>query len=139
MPFCYCPRSLFHKWFPLGVEPQEKKHEKQPQEDKRKKENLRERFVKDKRPLNPTHIFPRQEKQPKTRTTKRAILMSQFDDDEAKEILQKKQRRQEDTIMRGNIHPQQQQQHQRSKEKSISPQYDSRPQIFPKQKQRLNG
>ncbi len=36
---------MFQKWFPLeGAEPQEKKQAKQPQEDKRRKEVLKERF-----------------------------------------------------------------------------------------------
>jgi hypothetical protein len=33
--------------------------------------------------------------------------MSQFDDDDERETLQKRQRRQEDITMRGNINPQQ--------------------------------
>jgi hypothetical protein len=51
---------------------------------------LRERFLKNKRPLNPTHISPRKEIQPKTTTTKRVILMSKFDDDEERKTLQKR-------------------------------------------------
>jgi hypothetical protein len=37
---------LFHKWFPVqGAKPQEKKKQtKQPHEDRRRKETLRERF-----------------------------------------------------------------------------------------------
>ncbi len=58
-------------------------------------------------PLNPTHIYPKKEKQLETRTTKRAIMMFQFDDDEEREILQKRQRRQEDIVLRGNIDLQQ--------------------------------
>jgi hypothetical protein len=50
---------------------------------------LRERFIKNKRPLNPTHIFLRKEKQPKTRTTRRAVMMSQFDDDVEREICKR--------------------------------------------------
>jgi hypothetical protein len=42
----------------------------------KKKNSLRERFIKNKRPLNPTHIFPNKEKRLETRTTKRAIMMS---------------------------------------------------------------
>jgi hypothetical protein len=42
----------------------------------KKKKTLRERFIKNKRPLNHAHIFPRKEKQLETRTTKRGILMS---------------------------------------------------------------
>ncbi len=57
------------KWFPIqGAEPQEKKQTKQPQEDRRRKETLRERFIKNKRPLNLVHIFPKKEKQLETRT-----------------------------------------------------------------------
>jgi hypothetical protein len=52
----------------------ERKKER-PQEDKRRRDSLRERFIKNKRPLNPTHISPKKDKQPETRTTKRAILM----------------------------------------------------------------
>jgi hypothetical protein len=51
---------------------------------------LRERFIKNKRPLNPTHIFPKKEKQLKIRTTIRIIIMSQFDDDEERETVQKR-------------------------------------------------
>lgn len=73
--------------------------------------------------------------------------MSQIDDDEEKETLQKKQIRQEDTTMRGNINPQQtiellrkqHHQHQRQKEKSIYLKYDIKPHIFPKQEQRSDG
>jgi hypothetical protein len=46
--------------------------------------------------LNLAHLFPQKEKQPKSKTIKRAILMSQFYDDEEKETLLKRQRRQED-------------------------------------------
>jgi hypothetical protein len=68
---------IFHKWFPLvGVKPQEKKKQVEPHEDMRRKESLRERFIMNKRPLNPTHISPKKEKQPKTRTTKRIAMMS---------------------------------------------------------------
>jgi hypothetical protein len=43
---------------------------------------MRERFIKNKRPLNPTHISPKKEKQLETKTTIRAVLMFQFNDDE---------------------------------------------------------
>ncbi len=68
---------LFHKWFPVQrAKPQEKKKQtKQPHEDMRRKETLRERFKKT-RPLNHAHIFLRKDKQLETRTTKREILMS---------------------------------------------------------------
>jgi hypothetical protein len=39
---------IFQKWFPLVGE--------KPQEDRKGKESLRERFIKNKRLLNPTHI-----------------------------------------------------------------------------------
>jgi len=73
----------------------------------RRKDTLRERFIKNKRPLNPTCISPKKEKQQKTKTTRRAVLMFQFDDDGERETLQKRQRRQEDIIMKGNINLQQ--------------------------------
>jgi hypothetical protein len=38
--------------------------------------------------LDLTHIFPKKEKQPKTRTTKRIVLMFQFDDDEKKDSIE---------------------------------------------------
>ncbi len=99
---------MFQKWFPLdGAKSQErKKHALQPQEDKRR-DNMRERFIKNKRLLNPTHIFLKKEKHPKTRTTRRIVLMSQSDDDEEKKTLQKRQRRQEDIAMKGSIDLQQ--------------------------------
>jgi hypothetical protein len=56
----------------------------------RKKDTMRERFIKNKRPLNLAHIFPTNDKQPETRTTKRVVLMFKFNDDEEKEILLKK-------------------------------------------------
>jgi hypothetical protein len=40
--------------------------------------------------MNLTHIYPKKEKQPKTRKTKRVVLMSQFDDDEERETLLKR-------------------------------------------------
>jgi hypothetical protein len=50
---------VFQKWFQLeGVKPKEKKKQKEkPQGDRRRKEILRERFIKSKRPLNLTHFF----------------------------------------------------------------------------------
>jgi len=56
----------------------------------RKKNTMKERFIKNKRPLNPAHIFPTNDKQPKTRTTRRVVLMFKFNDDEEKEILLKR-------------------------------------------------
>ncbi len=80
---------MFHKWFPLKiVEPQEKKKQvEQPKEDKRRRDGLKERFIKNKRCLIPTHIYPKKEKQLEIKRTRNAILMSQFDDDEDKETL----------------------------------------------------
>jgi hypothetical protein len=54
---------------------------------------LRERFIKNKRPLNPTHISLKKEKQLDIKITIRAILIAQFDDEE----------RQEDIAMKGII------------------------------------
>jgi hypothetical protein len=42
----------------------------------RRKESMKERFIKNKRPLNPTHIFLKKEKEPKSRTSKIIVLMS---------------------------------------------------------------
>jgi hypothetical protein len=83
---------LFQKWFPLeGAKSQEgKKQRKQPQEHKRRKDCLRERFIKNKRPINPMHISPKKEKQPKTRTNRRAIMMFESNDDEERKTLQKR-------------------------------------------------
>jgi hypothetical protein len=52
---------IFQKWFPLErLESLErKKHAKKLQEDKRKIISLREKFIKNKRPLNLTHIYPK--------------------------------------------------------------------------------
>jgi hypothetical protein len=54
-------KVLFHKWFPIqGVKPQKKKkHTKQPQEDRRRKQTLRERFIKNNRPLNLDIFLPK--------------------------------------------------------------------------------
>jgi hypothetical protein len=48
---------------------------------------MRERFIKNKRFLNSTHIFPKKDKQLETRTTRRDILMFHFDDDEERKTL----------------------------------------------------
>jgi hypothetical protein len=53
----------------------------------RRNESLREKFIKNRIFLNPTHIFLKKKKQPKIETTKRVVLMSQFDDDEEKKTL----------------------------------------------------
>jgi hypothetical protein len=45
---------------------------------------LRERFIKNKRPLDPTHNSLKKEKQPKIRTTKKIVMMFQSNDDEEK-------------------------------------------------------
>jgi hypothetical protein len=46
---------------------------------------MKERFIKNKRPMNPTHIS--KEKQPKTRTTRRTIMMSQSNDESERETM----------------------------------------------------
>jgi hypothetical protein len=51
---------------------------------------MRERFIKNKRPLNHAHIFPKNDKQLKTRTTRRIVMMSKFNDNEEREILLKR-------------------------------------------------
>jgi hypothetical protein len=51
---------------------------------------LKEKFIKNKRSLNLTHISPKKEKHPETRTIRRVNLMSQFDDYEVRETLQKR-------------------------------------------------
>jgi hypothetical protein len=82
---------MFQKLFPLGVKSQKKKKQgQQLQEEKRRKYSLKERFIKNKRPLNPTHISSEKEKQQKTGITRRAILMSNYDDDEEGTPLQKR-------------------------------------------------
>ncbi len=92
--FAIVLKVIFQKWFPLvGAESHEKKKQAQPQEDVRRKESLRERIIKNKKPLNPTHIYVRKEKHLEIKTTKKVVLMSQFDDDEEGETLQKRQRR----------------------------------------------
>ncbi len=59
---------LFYKWFSLkGAKSQDKnKHAKQPQEDKRRRDSVREGFINNKRPLSPTHVFPKKMKQLET-------------------------------------------------------------------------
>jgi hypothetical protein len=56
---------------------------------------MRETFINNKRLLNLTHIYPKKEKEPKTRTLKRIVLMSQSNDDEEKETSLKTQERHE--------------------------------------------
>jgi hypothetical protein len=48
---------------------------------------MKERLIKNKRPLNPMHISPKKEKQLETRTTKRVVLMSQSNDVEERNFL----------------------------------------------------
>jgi hypothetical protein len=55
---------------------------------------MRERFIKNKRPLNFAYISFKKEKQPKTRTIRKVVMMSQSNDDEEREILWKRQRKQ---------------------------------------------
>jgi len=40
--------------------------------------------------LNLAHIFPKKEKEPETRTTRRIVLMSQSNDNEERETLLKR-------------------------------------------------
>ncbi len=55
--FAMVLKILFQKWFPLeGAWSHEKKQAKQPQEDKRRRDNLRQRFIENKKPLNLTHV-----------------------------------------------------------------------------------
>ncbi len=69
---------IFQKWFLVkGAEPLEKKKQsEQPHEEKRRKENLRAKFIKNKKPFNLAHIFLKKEKEQKTRTTRRIVMMS---------------------------------------------------------------
>jgi hypothetical protein len=66
MPFCHSPKSFVSKMVPLeGTKSQKKnKHAKQPHKDKIIRDSLRERFIKNKRPLNHTHVSLKKEKQP---------------------------------------------------------------------------
>ncbi len=48
----------------------------QPQQDKGRKGTLKERFIKNMRPLNLTNIYSQKEKQLKTRIIRRVIMMS---------------------------------------------------------------
>jgi hypothetical protein len=48
---------------------------------------MKERFIKNKRPMNPTHISLKKEKHVKSRTTRRTIMMFQFDDEDEKKTL----------------------------------------------------
>ncbi len=109
MPFCYCPKSFVLEVVSIKRSRAigEKKKIEQPQEDKRKKDIMRERFIKNKRPLNPTYISSKKEKQFKTKTTRRVILMSQSNDDEERETMLRRQGKYEDIVMRGSINPQQ--------------------------------
>jgi len=52
----------------------------------KRKEILQERFIKNKRPLNLIDVSPIKEKEPKTRTIRKVILMSQFNDDDEKDF-----------------------------------------------------
>ncbi len=64
---------------------------------------MRERFIKNKKPLNFAYISFKKEKQPKTKTIRKVVMMSQSNDDEEREILWKRQRKQKDIAMKGNI------------------------------------
>jgi len=54
----------------------------------KRKEILQERFIKNKRPLNLTHVSLIKEKQPKTKTIRKVILMSQFNDDDERDFAE---------------------------------------------------
>lgn len=105
MPLCYCPKGYVSEM----VSTRRSKAIKEEETDitatwgQEKKETLKERFIKNKRILNPPYIYLKKEKQSKTKTTRRTFLMSQFNDDEEKETLLKRQKRQEDIAMRDNI------------------------------------
>ncbi len=62
--FAIVLQVLFQKWCSLeGAKSQEKKKQvEQLQKDKRRRDSMREMFIKNKRPLNPTHISPKNEK-----------------------------------------------------------------------------
>jgi hypothetical protein len=67
---------------------------------------MEERFIKNKRPLNLTHISFKKEKELELRTLKRTILMSQSNDDEETETLLKRRKRHEESTMKGSVNPQ---------------------------------
>jgi hypothetical protein len=69
---------------------------------------MRERFIKNKRLLNPTNISPKKEKEKETtiRTLKITIFMFQSNDDEERETLLKRQKRHEESTMKGSVNPQ---------------------------------
>jgi hypothetical protein len=48
---------------------------------------MRGRFIKNKRPLNPTHISLKKDKQLEIRITKRVVLVSKSNDDEKRKTL----------------------------------------------------
>jgi hypothetical protein len=49
------------------------------------------------------HIYPKKKKELETRTLKRIILKSQFDDDKKREISLKRQKRYEESIMKDSV------------------------------------
>ncbi len=53
----------------------EKERGKATTKGQEKKEEFEGKVYKKQRPLNHTHVFPKKEEQPKTRTTRRAILI----------------------------------------------------------------
>ncbi len=109
MSFCHSPRNYVLevdsiRWSKIT---REKEISKATSKGQKKKRQYEESFIKNKRPLNPTHICLKKEKQLKIRTTNKTILMSQFNDDEERNTQQKRQRRYENVVMKGNIDPQQ--------------------------------
>ncbi len=139
MPLYYCPKSFVSEVVSTSRSKTigEKETHKATIKRQEKEGYSKRKVFFFKRPLNPTYISFKKDKQLKTRTTKRVIMMSQSNDDEKKENMLKRQIRQEDTIMKGSINLQhvaellrkQQKQHQRQKEKSIFPKFDKRSQI----------
>jgi tRNA A22 N-methylase len=77
MPFCYYPRSCVSKMVSIiRSRATREEVDRVIIQGQERKETLRERFIKNKKPLNVAHLFPKKEKQLKTRITKRTILMS---------------------------------------------------------------
>ncbi len=77
MPLCHSPRSFVLKVVSnrrsraIG----EEKQVEQPEEDKRRKERLRKKFIENKRLLNHRHMSLKKDKHLETKTTKRTFLM----------------------------------------------------------------
>jgi len=77
MPFCHSLRSSISKVVSTRKsKATRKKKKKTTTRGKRRRNNLREKFIKNERPLNPTHISLKKERQLEIRITKRTIMMS---------------------------------------------------------------